>query len=52
MERAWKLALRPERLFLEGRSGGAGLRGGSTGLSSKQALTEEAEVEEGDSGGR
>lgn len=52
MERAWKLALRPERLFLEGRNGGAGLRGGSTGLSSKQALTEEPEVEEGDSGGR
>lgn len=52
VERAWKLALRPERLFLEGRSGGAGLRGGSTGLSSKQSLTEEPEVEEGDSGGR
>lgn len=45
-ERAWKLVLRPERLFLEGRSGGAGLRGGSTGLSSKQ------EAEEGDGAGR
>lgn len=50
MERAWRLVLRLERLFLEGRSGGAGLRGGSTGLSSKQALAEE--VEEGDGGGR
>lgn len=52
MERAWKLVLRLERLFLEGRSGGAGLRGGSTGLSSEQALTEEAELEDGDGGGR
>lgn len=52
MERAWKLLLRLERLFLEGRSGGAGLRGGNTGFSSKQEVREEAEVEEGDAGGR
>lgn len=52
MERAWKLVLRPERLFLEGRSGGAGLRGGNTGFSSKPEVIEEAEVEEGDGGGR
>lgn len=52
MEHAWKLLLRPERLFLEGRSGGAGLRGGNTGLSSEEAAMEGAEVEEGDGGGR
>lgn len=52
VERAWKLVLRPERLFLEGRSGGAGLRGGNTGFSSKPEVIEEAEVEEGDGGGR
>lgn len=48
-ERAWKLAFRLERLLLEGRSGGAGLRGGNTGFSSKQGVVEELE---GDGGGR
>lgn len=52
MERAWKLELRPERLFLEGRSGGAGLRGGNTGFSSKQEAKAEADAEEGEGGGR
>lgn len=41
-----------EMLCLEGRSGGTGLRGGSTGRSSKQEAKEEVEVEEGEGGGR
>lgn len=45
-ERAWK------RLFLEERSGGAGLRGGNTGFSSKQQARAEVQAEEGDGGGR
>lgn len=39
-----------EGLCLEGRSGGTGLRGGSTGRSSKQEVKEEEE--EGEGGGR
>lgn len=52
MERAWKLELWLERLFLEGRSGGAGLRGGNTGFSSKQEVMAEADAEEGEGGRR
>lgn len=48
--RASAFMARAERLCLEGRRGGTGLRGGSTGLSSKQEAKEEAD--EGDGGGR
>lgn len=52
LERACGLVVRVERLCLEGRSGGMGLRGGSTGRSSKQEAKEEVEEEEGEGGGR
>lgn len=50
LEYACGLALRLGRLCLERRSGGMGLRGGSTGRSSKQEAMEE--VEDGEGGGR
>lgn len=52
LERACGWAGREERLCLEGRIGGTGLRGGSTGRSSKQEEKEAAEVEEGEGGGK
>lgn len=50
LERACGWVVRAGTLCLEGRSGGTGLRGGSTGRSSKQEAKEE--VEEGEGGGR
>lgn len=52
LERACGLVVRVERLCLEGRRGGMGLRGGSTGRSSKQEAKEEVDVEDGEGGGR
>lgn len=49
LERACWWAER-DKLCLEGRKGGTGLRGGSTGRSSKQEVKEE--VDEGEGGGR
>lgn len=51
LERACWWAEREAKLCLEGRKGGTGLRGGSTGRSSKQEVKEE-EVDEGEGGGR
>lgn len=52
LERACGWVVRVERLCFEGRSGGTGLRGGSTGRSSKQEVKEEVDVDEGEGGGR
>lgn len=49
LERDCGLEVRLGMLCLEGRSGGTGLRGGSTGRSSKQEVKE---VEVGEGGGR